>query len=236
MTDWMLETAVDPTKVPKKKEGKAKFKIIDFMKGREKVEAYRTFFDVFQPCATKKTNWERQISRGDPNDERSEDMILCTVSDEAFALLLLENSYDRWCDLYFNNKGALLQRRGKKGRDVESDVAPKYTRGGIKYSTNDATGMEKGWSQEGKRRFNELYDSVKQDRKQNPSFEKHWLDARREAQTGKTAPVKEKRLAVMTRSELFESDEEQESMESNRKRLKKNSAESSDSEPEEEQN
>ncbi len=144
MTDWMLDTAVDPTKGPKKKEGKAKFKIIDFMKGREKVEAYRTFFDVFLPCATKKTNWERQISRGDPNDERIEDMILCTVSDEAFALLLLENSYDRWCDLYFNNKGALLQRRGKKGRDVESDVAPKYTRGGIKYSTNDATGMEKG--------------------------------------------------------------------------------------------
>ena len=77
---------------------------------------------------------------------------------------------------------------------------------------------------------------MKQDRKQNPSFEKHWLDARREAQTGKTAPVKEKRLAVMTRSELFESDEEQESMELNRKRLKKNSGESSDSDPEEEQN
>ena len=232
----MLDTAVDPTKSSKKKEGKAKFKIIDFMRGREKVEAYRTFFDVFLPCATKKTNWERQISRSDPNDEKNENMILCTVSDEAFALLLLENSYDRWCDLYFNNKGALLQRRGKKGRDVESDVAPKYTRGGIKYSTNDATGMEKGWSREGKQRFNELYDSVKQDRKKIPSFEKHWLDARREAQTGKTAPVKEKRLAVMTRSELFESDEEQESMVgSNEKRLKRNNAESSGSESEEKQ-
>ena len=115
----MLDTAVDPTKGPKKKEGKAKFKIIDFMKGQEKVEAYRTFFDVFLPCATKKTNWERQISRGDPNDERSEDMILCTVSDEAFALLLLENSYDRWCNLY-----GCKRSYGLEGEDFGDNIHP----------------------------------------------------------------------------------------------------------------
>jgi hypothetical protein len=60
-----------------------------------------------------------------------------TVSDEAFTLLLLENNYDRWTDIYKNrleeptvvetdDNAATMETRNRKW---ESDVSPKYTDG-----------------------------------------------------------------------------------------------------------
>ena len=69
---------------------------------------------------------------------------LCTVSDEAFALLLMENSYPQWCNIYFKHGGAMVQHRGKKGREVDSNVLPMYTHGGIKYNESDVKAREKG--------------------------------------------------------------------------------------------
>ena len=63
----------------------------DFLKGRSNVEAYTVFFDHFVPCALKKTEWERRIAVAGTQTE-STDSFFFTVSDEAFALLLLENS------------------------------------------------------------------------------------------------------------------------------------------------
>jgi hypothetical protein len=59
---------------------------------------------------------------------------LCTASDEAFTLLLLENSYARWENIYDTNGGIPTQRRGDTKRTFDSDIEAKYTRGGIKLS------------------------------------------------------------------------------------------------------
>ena len=62
-----------------------------------------------------------------------------TVSDKAYALILLENSYDQWLDMH--NKQNLKT----------SNVMPKYTNAGqTKYHDNGSSNQQfKGWSIDG---------------------------------------------------------------------------------------
>ena len=180
----------------------------DFLKGRIHVEAYTVFFEHFVPCALKKTEWERRIAMAGKNPE-STDNYLSTVSDEAFALLLLENSYDRWFDLFSKNEGLVMQQRGVKQRRFQSDVPTVYTRGGIKYDKYQSKeGEKKGWSDDGIIQFNELFEMVKQDRIAHSNFEADWLKAREATQAAKSEGVsKRKRTRVSATSELFAEDE-----------------------------
>lgn len=87
-----------------------------------------------------------------------------SVSDEAFALLLFENNYDRWMDMAINNNW------------TTSVVMPLYTTGGNASQTpknlppyqgtknTSSTHMYQGWSIQGIRRFNVLYDLVQKER------------------------------------------------------------------------
>jgi hypothetical protein len=101
-----------------------------------------------------------------------------------------------------------MQQRGVKVRRFESDVPPLYTRGGIKYHNYQSkVGERKGWSDDGIRRFNELYLMVKQDRMANSNFEAGWLEARKATQAEEGAGVvKRKRTRVSATSELFAED------------------------------
>jgi hypothetical protein len=56
----------------------------------------------------KKSVFDRQVCVA------TNDKTLCTVSDEVFALLLLENSFDRWIDIYHLRKGQVTPKRGQK--------------------------------------------------------------------------------------------------------------------------
>ena len=124
----------------------------EFLQGRKNEEAYTVFFERFVPCATMKTSWDRRIAMAASNCNGKQS--LCTIRDKAFALLLLENSYDRWLNIFSTNKGAVMQRRGVKQRAFQSDTPTLYTRGGIKYDKTDMTQSIKGWSDEGIARFN----------------------------------------------------------------------------------
>ncbi len=181
----------------------------DIVEGRKNEEAYSAFFEHFLPCATKKTLWDRRIAKAvsNPNSKKYES--LCTISDEAFALLLLENSSNRWPDSFLNNKGPVMQRRGVKQRGFQSDVPTLYTRGGIKYDKTDMTQSVKGWSEEGIARFNALFDQVIADRAENPDFERNWLIARKCAQDEEgTTAKKRKRQPTQARSEILDSDDD----------------------------
>ena len=72
---------------------------------------YNIFYDSFLPCVVKKTVFDHQVSVA------RNDSTLCTVSDEAFALLLLKNSWERWVDIYRLQKGKVTPKRGQKGRE-----------------------------------------------------------------------------------------------------------------------
>ena len=208
-TDWFRTTSVASTGGKKKVVTRSPiFYMKDFLQGRSHNEAYTVFFEHFVPCALKKTEWERRIAMAGTHIESTDDF-LCTVSDEAFALLLLENSYDRWFDLYTSNPEGVMQQRGIKQRRFQSDVPTLYTRGGIKYHKYQIKeGEKKGWSNGGIIRFNELFEMVKRDRTVNSHFEAAWLKTRNETQAEEGESVsKRKRTQVAATSELFEEEE-----------------------------
>ena len=167
-----------------------------FLKGRKQEKVYSVFFDRFVCCITGKTWFKSKIK-----EESSDQQEICTASDEAFTLLLLENSYERWADIYKNTGGRPIPLRGIKNCQWQSDVKTKYTDGGIQYSSTDTHDrVGKGWSTEGIKRFNELFEQVKQDQKEHPEFVKIFIENKKKQITG----TKRKREVVMARHELWE--------------------------------
>lgn len=76
-----------------------------------------------------------------------------TVSDEAFAILIMENNYGAWVDMGLR-------------KDTSSTEAPwKYTNGGKAKGEVASSQHNRGWSEQGMQRFNELFDKVKKNRK-----------------------------------------------------------------------
>ncbi len=67
-------------------------------------------FDICLPCVTKKTTWEIYIAVAAKNGETTQLTNLCTVSDEAFVLLMLENSFRCWLDLHCQGGGTAVQQ------------------------------------------------------------------------------------------------------------------------------
>ena len=80
---------------------------------------------------------------------------IITIADEALALLILENNYMEWIQLA---KGNEIDRNGER--------LTKYTHGGI-----NKDGTKKGWSLEGKIRFNTLFDEIQVQRDKRLSKE-----------------------------------------------------------------
>ena len=74
---------------------------------------------------------------------------LLTISDEALALIVLENNYEEWIDIA---KGKEIDKRKRK---------TKYTHGGQRRD-----GTKKGWSLEGRKRFNSIFQYIKVEREQ----------------------------------------------------------------------
>jgi hypothetical protein len=157
---WLNDTVSDDTR-PGKDE---------FCKGRRNRKTYTTFFSRFVPAVVGPELFRQRLQ--DANGDTSPDTV-CTISDEAFALLLVENSYDRWTDIYKQTGGIPKQRRGDRTRQCDSDIAPLYTHGGIKYVLHQTT-KKKGWTDQGIERYNELFKMVQADR-QRTKFMKRFI-------------------------------------------------------------
>jgi hypothetical protein len=170
--------------------------------GRRNAKMYKVFFDNFLPCVIKKSVFEHQVVVA------TNDRTLCTVSDEAFALLLLENSFDRWQDIYRLQKGEVAPKRGQKRREFESDVPARYIKGGIVYDKTVKNDDPEGWSAEGIKRYNELYATVKEDHKSNKAFTINWLKERKTNLLDAVQTRKRKRPQHQARIELLESEDD----------------------------
>jgi hypothetical protein len=172
--DW-FQASGKTTKTGKQKVTRPAFSLEVFLEGRKNQEAYTVLFELFVPCVTKKKVWDIRLAQAQTKHESSRLKSLCSVSGEAFARLLLENSFERWLDIFSNHKGPVMQQRGVRQREFQSDVPTVYDKTSVTQSV-------KGWSAEDIVRFNTLFDLVKRDRAENPDFERHWLEARRSAQ------------------------------------------------------
>ena len=100
---------------------------------------------------------------------------LCTISDEAFALVTLENHYDRWVALFkhYNNTIPPVKstKESKKRPTEQIEEAPVHTQGGLTLKDDTALVKKgKGFSKLGIDHYNLYYEQVKQDRIQHPQF------------------------------------------------------------------
>jgi hypothetical protein len=143
--------------------------IEQFCQGQKNKIAYNLFFSKFVPAIVGPELFRHQINKTPSEGD------LCTASDEAFTLLLLENSFARWVDIYDKTGGFPTQRRGDTKRTFSSDIEAKYTRGGIKLSSDKAPQKTKGWTKEGIERFNILFTRVKKDRTKQYKFDERFI-------------------------------------------------------------
>ena len=110
---------------------------------------------------------------------------LFTKTDEAFALLMLENNWDRWIDIFKlsdNRIPSVKRHRDGEEKVSISHIRPKYTDGGISYSDESASSSTKGrgWSEEGRAQFNVIVDMVNKSRRDHPNFPNDFVKKERE--------------------------------------------------------
>ena len=80
---------------------------------------------------------------------------LMTVADEALAMLILENNIEEW-------QKQLEQGEIGKRNKLAPGTTPNRKRSLTKYTStkNKSNGTRSGWSLDGRKRFNEMYDAV----------------------------------------------------------------------------
>ena len=100
-----------------------KFNLKSVLKGRSDPKSYSFFFDIFVPVLEKKSTFNEKLMTA------TKDAELFCISSEAFGLLLLENHWDRWLDIYIKCGGKIKDTNNK---EKLTNIQPKYTRGGLK--------------------------------------------------------------------------------------------------------
>ena len=202
MEDWLHELYPEDADTVGEKQCDVtpQVSLEEFLEGRANEEAYSVFFDIFAPVLEKKSVWMENLATNKPEKQ------MLTISSEAFGLLLLENSWDRWVDQYNLSGGLVAIQKNCNLKAINSQIFPVYTRGGLpteKEITSDDDqkvniySIQKGWNTKGIKRFNELYDHVARDRKDHPDFFPNW---RRKKMAKKAKPASKKKPASKSAS------------------------------------
>ena len=143
------------------------------MEGRKNEESYSFYFDWFVPIL-EKNNLQKELK-----DVILDEDLVC-ISSEAYGLLMLENHWNRWLDIFKKSKGQVCLKGGYKMNQVKSKIQPKYARGGLCNGRERGIGIGKGWSVKGIYCFNLLFQFVKKDRIKHPDFIKNWLKKKKQ--------------------------------------------------------
>jgi hypothetical protein len=136
-----------------------------FLELSQSGEPYQWFCKHLLPCVVGAKIWHKKHNK---------ELIgtIATCSDEAFALLTLENNYERWM--------AMARWHVDNADMAPDDKAPKsfpgsrYTNSGLSKKNGRSRRLQ-GWAREGYLRFNELYNQVSRDRRHRVQFENELL-------------------------------------------------------------
>ena len=88
---------------------------------RDNPETYKVFFTWCIPAIGRKTYCKHIVANAENDDD------ITTISNEAFVLLVLENNWDHWLEIFRMNDGILVSSRGRGKRHTECNIQPKYT-------------------------------------------------------------------------------------------------------------
>ena len=157
------------------------YKYDAFLEMRRNFDAYSIFFSKFVPCIVGKRRFRSLLKVITDEDE------IATPSDEALALLTLENSGCRWDKIFENSEGKI--RKFSKNETIPPDwmvdvPPPEYTKTSKDDPDSERNTEEKAWSNAGIIRFNQLRHEVIEDRKLYPNFKIDWLKQVRAAKSG----------------------------------------------------
>lgn len=143
----------------------------DFLELRSNETAMCRFCEYILPCVVGRKHWNESVSKVKVCD-------LATVTDEACALLVLENIWDTWMAL------PLDEHRTRK-RKAEEEGKKRVFRHG-KYTEKSREGKKyKGWDNFGLNRMNEMIKLVKEDREKNSTWDAEYLKAMKDQAAGK---------------------------------------------------
>ena len=159
----------------------------------EDLEAFVWFLGTFLDCVSGARAWGGQrkyveeVLKAEIKGVGGK-IKLVTVSDEAFGLLLYENYVDKWIQKYHHERRTLLPSMlstAEKKKLGATKMRGKYTTGSV---GNCEFG---GWSEKGMRRFNELCDTVAEDRNDPKAqiMEGYLLKEIRRKKYGETVPA-----------------------------------------------
>jgi len=125
------------------------------MQKRENEKCFFLFCENFLSRVVGITNWRDSCTKSTVSE-------MATVSDEAFAYLLVENYWNKWSALD-------LQTYQKESTFENGSVKKKKRTATFGKYTQNAYGAKRfgGWTREGLIRFNVLYAEVKADREKN---------------------------------------------------------------------
>jgi len=79
-----------------------------FLVGRSQTDVYSIVYSRFIPCIASTRYYKEELHERLCNKDDTRELF--TKSDEAFTLLILENYYERWRDIYKQNGGPPRQR------------------------------------------------------------------------------------------------------------------------------
>ena len=179
----------------------------EILKLRDNEETYKLFMKVFVREVVGARVFDDRIRNGRIDYDE-----LATRTDEAFALLVVENSEACWRDLLERNNGYIptVKRGATRPDSLKTNIEPKYT----KSDEVLGHGMEaaRKWNNDGINRFNELLKMVSNDRERHPRFEVRLINEERTLLAEKKRKKKQKPMEpiVLAMNDLGGSDSEEE--------------------------
>ena len=116
-------------------------------------------------------------------------------------------------DIFKESDGKPIRDLGSnKKRKFCSNVLPKYTSGGATLTVSSKEPAKKGWTEEGIKRFNDLFEKVKTDRKENRMVVPKWIrDKQKENKKSKKKRKRSNIVVTFPKSELGDDNNEDES-------------------------
>ena len=155
----------------------------DFLQLSKDTSTMKLFLESFVSCVVGRMKWrnlchEQRISK------------IATATDEAFALLVLENIWDAWKEV---DPQEYIMARSKRRReeDDEDEVVEANSNDGKskrrrrkeiagQYTKEHRNAKRyRGWGEDGHARFNQLVNLVREDRKVRALFEEEYLDKKK---------------------------------------------------------
>lgn len=148
---------------------------------RRNFAAYYDFYTYLLPSIVGKRNFKIRLNTMAEGEE------IATVSDEALALLGIENGHKLWDDIWTksNGKVRVIRRDEDYPEAWNSTVLPEYTRTSKADPSIDRHTEDKRWTQAGISRFNALHEAIVADRQAYPDFKVRWLRQARTEINGK---------------------------------------------------